>query len=79
MAITTLRLHFQQWVEAHGLPKITLYAMRHSSITYLLESGVMVKTVAARAGHSNTATTIAHYATVTDGAARAAADVFNRG
>ena len=78
VAITTLRLHFQQWVHKHNLPKITLYALRHSSITYLLEAGVMVKTVAARAGHSNTATTLAHYATVTDGAARAAADVFNQ-
>ncbi len=79
IAVTTLRLHFQKWTEAHGLPKITLYALRHSSITYLLESGVMVKTVAARAGHSNTSTTLAHYATVTDSASRSAADIFNLG
>lgn len=79
VAITTLRLHFQKWIEKHNLPKITLYALRHSSITYLLEAGVMVKTVAARAGHSNTATTLAHYATVTDSASRAAADIFNLG
>ena len=78
VAITTLRLHFQKWIEKHNLPKITLYALRHSSITYLLEAGVMVKTVAARAGHSNTATTLAHYATVTDSASRAAADIFNQ-
>ena len=77
VAVTTLRLHFQKWIEQHNLPKITLYALRHSSITYLLEAGVMVKTVAARAGHSNTSTTLAHYATVTDSASRAAADTFN--
>lgn len=76
ISLSTLRIWLETYAAEHGLPRIPLYALRHSSITYLLESGVMVKTVAARAGHSNTATTLAHYATVTDSAARAAAEAF---
>lgn len=74
--VVTLRFWLNSYATAKGLPVIALYALRHSSITYLLEAGVMVKTVAARAGHSNTATTLQHYATVTDGAAKAAAECF---
>lgn len=76
VSLSTLRRWLDEYAQSNGLPRIPLYALRHSSITFLLENGVMVKTVAARAGHSNTATTLAHYATVTDSAARAAAEAF---
>ena len=74
----TLRKQLDDFAAAAGLPKIPLYALRHSSITYLLDQGIPLKAVAARAGHSSTATTLAHYAAATDSAAAAAAQVFNR-
>ena len=73
----TLRLWLKKFCEAQGLPLIPLYHLRHSSITYLLDGGAGVKTVAARAGHARITTTLTHYAQSTDAAALAAAALFD--
>ena len=73
--LPTLRLWLQRFAETQGLPAIPLYSLRHSSITYLLEQGTPVKTVAARAGHSERMT-LERYAQVSDAAAKRAAALF---
>ena len=73
----TLRLWLKRFCEKTGLPQIPLYHLRHSSITYLLDNGAGVKTVAARAGHARITTTLTHYAQATDAAALAAAALFD--
>lgn len=74
--LNTLRVWFKAFCDRHELPLIPLYSIRHSSLTYLLERGVMVKTVAARAGHANVSTTLARYAQVSDSSAIQAAQIF---
>ena len=74
--ITTLRSRLSSWAAAHDLPVIPLYALRHSSLTYLLDHGASVQVVAARAGHASSTTTLSHYATATDAAAQQAANLF---
>lgn len=74
--VTTLRCRLSSWAASHDLPIIPLYALRHSSLTYLLDHGAGVQVVAARAGHASSTTTLAHYATTTDAAAAAAAALF---
>ena len=76
IGITTLRARLTAWASSHGLPTIPLYALRHSSLTYLLDNGAGVQVVAARAGHASSTTTLSHYATATDAAAMQAAQLF---
>jgi len=50
---TTVSKWFPKYVERIGLPRITLYGLRHSSATLLLESGMNIKAIAKRLGHSD--------------------------
>ena len=47
--------------ERNKLPKITPHSLRHTFITLLITNGVDVTTVAAKAGHSRTSTTLDIY------------------
>ncbi len=58
-----------------GLPStLTLYSLRHSSASLLLQEGVPVQVVSERLGHSSTAFTMDVYASVLPGMQEAAAD-----
>lgn len=61
-----------------GLPDgATFHALRHTHATWLLYSGVDMRTVQERLGHANVATTLALYGHVLPGRDRAAADAFS--
>jgi integrase len=55
--------HFLPALRAAGVPTVTLYALRHTAATLLLEAGVPMKVVQERLGHSTmmlTADTYSH-------------------
>jgi len=49
------------FTEKHGLPHITPHSLRHTNITLMISAGVDVRTVASKAGHSRTSTTLDIY------------------
>lgn len=79
-ANTVARNHFYPLSEKAGLPRIPLYALRDINATELLEHGVAIDVVSERLGHANIATTLSHYAHVTqkrqDQAVRALEAIF---
>ena len=64
-ANTVARNHFYPLAAKAGLPRIPLYALRDINATELLEHGVAIDVVSERLGHANIATTLSHYAHVT--------------
>jgi integrase len=52
---------FQKIIKRYNLPPLTLYGLRHSAASLLISQGLDVRTVAARLGHSQTATTLNVY------------------
>ena len=69
------RLH--KILERAGLPQVTLHSLRHTNASLLITSGVDVRTVAARLGHSQTSTTLNIYAETIKNAEAAAAQALN--
>lgn len=63
-----------RWRSRLGLDGIKLHAFRHAMCTYLLDQGVPVHDVAARAGHANANVTLAIYTHPTTEGARRAGD-----
>lgn len=61
-----------------GLPPIRLHDLRHTHATLLLKTGVPLKVVSERLGHSTPAFTMAVYQHVLPGMQRDAADTFAR-
>ena len=59
-------------------PKLTFHSLRHTHATWLLQSGVDVRTVSERLGHSDVTTTLKVYAHVLPGRDEAAANTFNQ-
>lgn len=59
-----------------GLPNIGMHGLRHTHATLLLESGVNVKEVSERLGHSSTAFTMDRYVHVDENSQRRAAEAF---
>ena len=57
-----------------GLPRTRFHDLRHAHATYLLSTGVHVKAVSERLGHSSTSFTMDTYAAVIPSMGRAAAD-----
>lgn len=53
--------NFQSLVKRADVKRITFHALRHTHITHLLQDGVDVKTVSARAGHSSATITLDLY------------------
>lgn len=70
------------WLRAfeikHSLKRVTPHGCRHSSITLQIANGVDVKTVSARAGHSDIQTTLNIYSHYTKEADRHAAETIDR-
>ena len=60
-------------LERAGLPQVSLHSLRHTNASLLITSGVDVRTVAARLGHSQTSTTLNIYAETIKNAEAAAA------
>ena len=69
---------FERFLVKHNLPKITLHQVRHTSISYLLNSGVDLETVADLAGHENSNVTSGIYGHVFSKNKREAADKFSQ-
>lgn len=67
---------FERFLLKNHLPKITLHQVRHTSISFLLNSGVDLDTVAKRAGHKNSTITSSIYGHVFDKNMRDSADKF---
>lgn len=68
---------FSRFIDHHGLPKITLHQVRHTSISYLINKGVDVKMIADRAGHKSTRTTEEIYSHIFEKTRRATADEYD--
>lgn len=73
----TISKWFSKFLERNNLPKITLHEVRHTSISYLINSGVDIKKVSDRAGHQNTRTTEEVYGHIYTETRRATADVYD--
>jgi len=65
---------FQDTLEAAGLPRMTLHALRDTAATSMLLKGVDAKTIAERLGHSDVAMTLRVYSHVTPAMHRDAAE-----
>ena len=68
---------FERFLKRHNLPKITLHQVRHTSISYLLNNGVDLDTVAERAGHKDSRVTSGIYGHVFSKNKRESADKFS--
>lgn len=64
---------WRAWREKNGFPGLKLHELRHTQATLLLASGIDVKTVAARLGHSDASLTLKWYTHTLDDSARLAA------
>lgn len=69
-----VRLTFKAILKRAELREVTLYALRHTCATLLLEAGVDIKTVSERLGHADIKTTLNTYAHVTEGMQQRATD-----
>lgn len=58
------RSHFRRALKQAGLPPVTLYALRHTAATLMLEAGIVMKVVQERLGHSTMALTADTYSHV---------------
>ena len=61
-----------------GLPRVSFHGLRHTHATWLLESGVDLKVVSERLGHSSITVTADIYAHVTDALQREAMEKLQR-
>jgi len=66
--------HFNDLVEAAGLPPIRLHDLRHGAATLALEAGVDIKVVQEELGHSSSVLTRDTYTSVSPRLARDAAE-----
>lgn len=57
----TMSKWFDKFLEKNNLKKITFHQLRHTSATLLINSGVNIREVSARLGHSNASTTLNIY------------------
>ncbi len=69
---------FVRAVQAAGLPRARFHWLRHTYATLALAQGVGLATVSDALGHSGVAITAQHYAAVTPGLRREAADAIER-
>ncbi len=69
---------FVRAVQAAGLPRARFHWLRHTFATLALAQGVGLATVSDALGHSGVAITAQHYAAVTPGLQREAADAIDR-
>ncbi len=68
---------FCRFLKRHHIPHIKFHALRHTAATVLLSSGINIKTVSNRLGHSNLSTTNRYVHALLD-ADKAAADTLEQ-
>ena len=66
------------WQEKNGLKRVTPHGLRHSLITFQIANGIDIKTVSARAGHSDIQTTLNIYSHYTKEADKQAASTIDK-
>lgn len=73
----TLNTWLARFTEANKLPHISPHAFRHMAASYLINSGVDVRTVSSKLGHARTSTTTDIYAHVIQSAEQQTADIMS--
>ncbi|MGL5511925.1 MAG: site-specific integrase [Sporomusa sp.] len=73
----TLNSWLAKFTEKNGLPHISPHAFRHMAASYLINSGVDVRTVSGKLGHARTSTTTDIYAHVIQSAEQQTADIMS--
>ena len=73
----TLSTWFRDFIRRNDLPEITLHSLRHTHATLLIASGIPLKAVSARMGHSGVGITGDLYAHVIQSVDAKAAEVIN--
>jgi len=61
MSIRNMYSDYKRLLNENGLPDINFYALRHTSLSFLLDMGTPVNTVQKRAGHSKASVTTDTY------------------
>ena len=61
MLVEKMYKGYKQLLKENGLPDINFHALRHTSISFLLDMGMPVNTVQQRAGHSKASMTTDTY------------------
>jgi len=73
----TINFWLNQFIKKHDLPRITPHSLRHTNITLQIAAGVSIRTIAARAGHSQVSTTTNIYSHAIQSADEAASEALN--
>ena len=76
---TNIKRYLDKHLEMAKLPHIVVYGFRHSHATNLIKSGVPIKVVSKRLGHSNASTTMNVYWHLFNDDESQVIDVLNRG
>lgn len=66
---------FHDFAQRNDLPPVSIHSLRHTNATLLIASGVNIRTVSSRLGHSQTSTTTNIYSHAIRSADEAAAEV----
>lgn len=74
MNLDTIGGYLKKFTDKHGLKPVHLHSLRHTNASILIASGVDLKTVSSRLGHSNISTTGNIYAHVINTADAKASD-----
>jgi len=74
---TTINKWLDIVISKSDLPKITPHGLRHTNISLLIANGVDIRTVAHKAGHSRTSTTVDIYSHVIQSAEEMASQVLD--
>ena len=72
----TISQYFEKLIKKHDLKKITFHGLRHTNTTMLISSGINVRSISNRLGHSRTSTTTDFYAHALESVERESATVF---
>lgn len=70
----TISKWFHEFIEYNGLPAANIHSLRHTNATLMIASGVDIRTVSSRLGHSQTSTTMDIYSHAIQSADAAAAE-----
>lgn len=73
----TLNNWLTKYTKANGLPHISPHAFRHMAASFLIKSGVDIRTVSGKLGHARTSTTTDIYAHVILSAEQQTADIMS--
>lgn len=77
MSLDTIGGYLKKFTDKHGLKPVHLHSLRHTNASILIASGVDLKTVSSRLGHSNLSTTGNIYAHVINSADAKASDALD--